>query len=396
MTKIGIISNKSSYKEYFSQQDPSFEVEMLTSYKTTHTIDLLFVDGRVIHPSELEDIREYHTDIPIFYQFYDMKSDLLTQNIKRICIAQQIEAIHERLTVSQVVEKIHRYIMQESFGEEKRIISFFGTHSGSGVSTTIFSIAQAIGRQIEGKVLVLSLNAWDPADYFHIYEGEYLNDLKVELKMGQLTSDRLIESVTEVDNFFHLAGNRDIKLQRYYTDEEIQHLLQVAKETFDVVLVDGGTHFDTANAIQSYVNSNIRFIITNQDDKGYRGYFPHIFQQLIEPSGGKKSDFLLIINQYRPEMQLINEKDLEDELEIQRISTIPDLEPLGAIAIRQKKSLYHLADIGYRKEIERIAKVIIAEAQLRVKETVDTIGQEKKQGILGKLFNRKSQEETIW
>ena len=51
---------------------------------------------------------------------------------------------------------------------------------------------------------------------------------------------------------------------------------------------------------------------------------------------------------------------------MQRIATLPDLEVLGSIAIRQKKLLYDLTEGKniYRKSLESISNLIISEAKL--------------------------------
>lgn len=390
--KIGIISNKSKYKELFNASEHECSAVMLKTTESYVPIDVFFLDGEQVTIDELATFREEVGNIPVFYKLHNIKSEIHTQNIKRICAAHKITPINEYYTMEQDVQEILQILTKVLGNGSKRVISFFGTHSGAGVSTTVFNVAHVIAKQVENRVLVLSLNAWDPADYFFTYQGSYLNDLKTDLKMKSLNAESLMEAVYEYNGFYHLAGNRDIKMQRYYTNEEIEHLISVAKECFDVILIDGGTHFDTANATQAFVSSNLKFIVTTQDDKGYRGYFPHTFQQLLEPAGGKRTDFMLIINQFKPDMSLISEKDLELELEISRIATIPDMDVLGSIAIRQKKLMYETADHTYRRSIHTIANAIISEAKL--KERVDVELDSERRRSLFPLFKRREKEEV--
>src|SRR5690606_31665031 len=142
--------------------------------------------------------------------------------------AYKVKVLSEYSTVDQVVDEIINQITNKDDYLSKRLVSFFGTHSGAGVSTTTLNLARSLSNKIEEKVLVLSLNSWDPSDYFYHYNGHYLNDLKVDLKTQNLTPARLSEAVSHQNGFYHLAGNRDIKMQRFYQPNEIEHLIKVA------------------------------------------------------------------------------------------------------------------------------------------------------------------------
>ncbi len=398
---IGVISYVSNYKELF-QSDENVEVALLADRvqkdQFNVPLNLLVLDGKVIPYTELAHVRDVYPNIPIYYKLHDVRSDILTKNIERVCAAHKVTPVNENYTTEQVVAELLETIGSEREYASKRVISIFGTHGGAGASTTVLNVADSISKRVQEKVLVLSLNAWDQSDYFYNYRGKYLNDLKVDLKTKSLTVPKLNEALHQHNNFYHLAGNRDIKLQRFYKADEINHLIEVAKEGFNLILIDGGTHFDTACAAQAYVSSNLRFLVTSQEEKGYRGYFPHVFQQLIEPVGGKKSDFLLVINKFQQNMSLISENDLEAELEMQRIATLPDMEIFGSVAIRQKKLLYEITEgSGYRKAIDNISNLIIKEAKLHEK-PIDYNPDEQPRRIFSIFGKKKGKEEgeKIW
>lgn len=391
---IGVVSRNHGYKKLFESYEqietaPIFE-KIKDDYNTNVSLSALLVDGELVQYTDLQKVREVFPDIEIFYKLHNVTSAISVKNIERVCASHKILAINEHLTPEQVTSEVVRIVSDHKGYASNRIVSFFGTHSGAGVSTTVLNLARNLSERIQGKVLVLSLNAWDPSDYFLDYRGQYLNDLKVDLKTRSLTETKLKEALFEYKGFYHLAGNRDIKLQRYYTNEEISHLIEVAKEIFEVILIDGGTHFDTACASQAFISSELKFIVTNQEDKGYRGYFPHVFQQLLEPTGTSKNDFMLVINKYQPNMSLISENDLEEELEMQKIALIPDLEVLGPIAIRQKKLLYDLTEgkTVYKKSLETISNLIISEAKLQEKKLQYESDRTSK-GIFGFLSKKK-------
>lgn len=376
---IVIISANSKFQTLFKKHDETQAVLLWdTVNRASIEIDAVLLDGKTFDLDDLKRIREQFPNIPVYYLPDTVKSDVITRNITRLCSAYRVKVINEYTTEEQVVEMIMNELTNKEDYMSKRIISFFGTHSGAGVTTTVLSLARALSMKVEERVLVLSLNSWDPADYFYNYKGQYLNDLKVDLKTHNLTPSRLSEAVYYYRSFYHLAGNRDIKMQRFYQTDEIEHLINVAKEVFDVLLIDGGTHFDTAPTVQAYLSSNLRFLITNQEEKGYRGYFPYVFQQLIEPSGGKSEDFMLIVNKFHPSNTLINEKSLEEELGMTRVATLPDMGEMGDMAAYQKNLLYDLGDPLYNENIDLIRNIIIAECRLTEKEMPEEERKEKK------------------
>lgn len=381
---IAVISRNSIYKEKFEKTSEIKTTLLFDSVKTaTIEVDAILLDGEIIYPDQFGSIREIYPTIPVFFKPRAVNSDIIMRDISRLCGAYKIKLINEFLTEAQTVEEIVNQITNKQDYLSKRIVSFFGTHSGAGVSTTVLNLARSLSQKADEKVLVLSLNSWDPSDYFYHYNGHYLNDLKVDLKTCNLTPARLSEAVAFNQGFYHLAGNRDIKMQRFYQPAEIEHLIKVAQQIFDVILIDAGTHFDTAPTVQTYLSSNLRFLVTNQEEKGYRGYFPYVFQQLIEPSGGKSNDFMLIVNRFQPANTMISEKLLEEELNMTKAATLPDMGDLGSMAAFQKKLLYDISgDSIYTKNLDMLSNLIISECKL----TERLIAQEEKKEKRG-LFS---------
>ena len=237
-----VISENPLYKETFAEIDGVSFVISQPIISDDIECHALFIDGEVVHVSDLSNIRAMYRDIPIFYRMANVQNTYLLQNIVITCNGHDITPVNEMLTLEQIKAFIEQTLFQTSKNQMKRIVSFFGTHSGAGVSTTILNVADLLAKRIEGRVLVLSLNPWDPSDYFLSYKGQYLNDLKIDLHTRSLTDKKFLSSVHQYPNsFYHLAGNRDIKQQRYFSSDEIDYLLEQAHALFDIVLVDGGS-----------------------------------------------------------------------------------------------------------------------------------------------------------
>lgn len=381
---IAIITRNSKYKELFDKQE---EVTICLVWdgvkEATIELSAIVLDGDLYDIHQLSNLRDKYPDTPVFYKPTSINSDVIMKTLTRLCAAHKVKMLSEYNTWEQTVQEILNQLTDRESFLSKRLIGFFGSHSGAGVSTTVLNVGRSLSKRVEEKVLVLSLNSWDPADYFYDYKGHYLNDLKIDLKTQNLSPARLQEAVSKHESFYHLAGNRDIKMQRFYQPHEIQHLIKVANEIFDVILIDAGTHFDTAPTIQSYLSSNLKFLVATQEEKGYRGYFPYVYQQLIEPIGGKSEDFMLVVNRFQPANTLITEKALEEELDMTRVVTIPDMGELGTIASAQKRLLYDSNESLYTKNIDLLSNIIISECRLKEKELPSDFSKDKRKGLMG-------------
>jgi Flp pilus assembly CpaE family ATPase len=323
----------------------------------------------VVDHRDLKDVRTLYPTESIYYFLNGLEEEASIKNIELVATGHNISPLANGLTTQQLVKEVMINEIGDNGNASNRIIGFFGSHSGSGVSTTTLNVARILGEMTKNSVAVLSLNTWDPSDYFLTYgDAGHLNDIRLDLKTHSLTPEKLRDSMRKYQYFYHLAGNRDIKLQRYYSTEELAHLIDIAKETFDVVLIDAGSHFDNAGYAQTYISSELKFFVTTQDEKGYRGYFSHVYDQLLKPLKRSSTEFILLINQFKQNYSLISEKDMQEELGMQLLTTIPDEDVNGLLALRQKKLLFDIGTEEYQRSIKIIANTIVKKANLLMKE----------------------------
>lgn len=365
--ELYLISDNGNLKDMLENIDAVTFVARMAKIEPEVDCKTIIVDGKVLPVSQLKELRSLYPTQRIFYRLTNIQSQIIQKNALTTCAAYQVSVLAEDLTDTQLIEEIEIELFKQEFKNNKRVVSFFGTHSGAGVSTTVFNVADLLAKRIEGRVLVLSLNPWDSADYFLKYNGKYLSDIKIDLKTKSLTNEILENAVFKYEaGFYHLAGNKDIKLQRFYSIEEIEYLIDCARSQFEVVLVDGGPHFDNACYAQAFRGSDLRFLVTTQEPKGYQGYWPHIFSQLLEPLGASKMDFMLILNRFSPENTLATEKDISEQLNIALLSTIPDEGLLGSSAITQRQLLNsNGATPEYADSLQTIVRSIIAQYKLK-------------------------------
>jgi MinD-like ATPase involved in chromosome partitioning or flagellar assembly len=384
--EIYTITDNKEYKSIFSSIEGITLAIQLPHLEGKIGCKAIYIDGRILPVKNLKDVRVLYPDIPVFYQSSNIQSQYLMQNVITTCLAHDIHHIHEDLTIEQVIYEVEQQLFRKGMKNVRRVVSMMGTHSGAGVSTTILNVADILAKRIEGKVIVLSLNPWDPSDYFLEYTGRYLNEIKIDLTTKNLSDEKFLDALHHYkDSFYHLAGNRDIKQQRYYSIEEIEYLIERARDLFDVVLIDAGPHFDNACYAQAYIGSDLRFLITTQEPKGYEGYFPHIFEQLLVPLGSKSTDFFLVINQLNLNNTLATEKDIVEVLKMTHLTSIPDEGVLGSSAITQKILLHENGPSReYIEMLLPIVRAIIGQYNLKQKD----IGEVVKKGMFN-MFKKK-------
>jgi len=311
------------------------------------TDDCIIISDEFLPYKDLQDLK-LNENQTAFYMIQSQYGQRLEKSIKILCDSKGIILIPPRLTVNQIVQIIRKNF-NESLFEKSNVVAFLSTVSNIGTTSTCLSVARSLEENTKAKVGVLLLNAWDHGTYQLSYKGEYLDDLKVKLH------NQVINSKEEFLSYFHmekenqlyfLGGNRYTKIERLYTKEEINYLINLSKKYFDVVLLDLGSHFDNALMVQGLHESDMRFLIVNQQPKTINR-FNLVYDEILYPLNYKKEDFLTVINQFKDKAQLSTPKSIANELDMLNITTIYEVdEPL--ISEIETKTLYDLQDSVYQ------------------------------------------------
>ncbi|HZH60510.1 MAG TPA: hypothetical protein VEY70_13230 [Metabacillus sp.] len=352
--KISLIATDDVLMSALSEH---FEVEFVPSIQNAKGEILIISDQHIPY----DELTSYQFDSfsYVFYMLSNQYKPSLEKVVKAICDSRDIQLIPTRLTVQQIVETILMAIQPKV--QSKNVVCFFSSISNSGTTSTTLSVAQVFQKFSDAKVGVLLLNAWDSGTDFIKYHGNYLDEVKSRLA-GQLfeNENEFLSQFHMVvqDRLYILAGNRDTRMERLYTKDEIYYLIQKAKETFDLVLIDAGCHFDNANLPQSLKESDLRFLIVNQQVKARRKFL-QFYQDILYPLGYQKDDFLMVINQYNDKPYYSSTKEIYAELNIPLITTIPYTR-YGLNAEMENTFLYDYDDYGYQEAIHILSKSIAA------------------------------------
>lgn len=345
-------------------------------------VNWILLDGELVKPVALRDFRVLFKDreTKIFYIQPEIKTQKLEKQLNNLAKMYDVTLIQEDITPRQIAHVMKKHLYDETLKINNRMFAFFGTHSGSGVTTTAFNTAKRLADRIKGDVIFLSLDSYDVGDYLRVYSGKYLDEIKSELQYGDLTEQELKDSVDKIsNNFYHLAGNRDLKLQGYYTGNEIDTLFEIVSKSFDAIIVDAGSHFDTAPVAQAFLQAGTKFLISTQEPKGYRGNYLRVLDQVVEPTGGDPTDFQLIVNKYSPNNALPKDSEIEADTGALRLITLPDE---GIDMVKTTKTGGFHVDVGsgaYKESIDELTNYIAKVANF----TLEGAQVKKRRGIFG-------------
>lgn len=271
-----------------------FQVENVDSIDLS-TADVFVVSDRLIHHNDLYNFLNKHNRV-VFYLVSNQLDPQLLKQIRTICDSLNIHVVQPRLTEEQITITIYETIYPESKGNKTNVVAVLSTIPNVGVTSSTLSIAAAIQSMTNAKIGVIGNNAWDDGiDQIDNYKGKYLDEIKTQLSNRMFDKDSFLTAFHKDDKmpFYYLAGNKNSKIERLFTVEEIDYLIELAKDTFDLVLVDAGSHFDNANVIQSLHHADLKLLIMNQQRKSIKK-FNQIYNHILQPLGYSRNEFLLV------------------------------------------------------------------------------------------------------
>lgn len=348
----------SSETEIINLMEKDKSIEELTVVDRVPNIsDVLVIDEKELSPEELVQVNlENH-----HYVFYRITNPNTSYaQIKALYGSRGIYILSEYLTGEQIIETVKETVNPHKRTSMDNVVTFFSTNSNIGTTSTTLSVGKALAEGSDLKVGVLLLNAWDAGTDTFEHDGNHLDDIKGRLSSQSIMTNEEFFSMFHMedkDRLYILAGNRNTKLERLYSKEEISYLIDKAKSHFDVVVIDAGSHFDNANIIQSLYQSDLRILMSNQQVKTQRR-FQQLYKDVLNPLGfSATNDFLMVLNNYSDEAYLNDSKIIQRESGVRNLTHIPH-NPNGMIAEMEKHILYTYNEPAYREAIRIIAFAI--------------------------------------
>ncbi|MHB9093934.1 MAG: P-loop NTPase family protein [Eubacteriales bacterium] len=345
--------------------------------------DVMILSDRIVSFEMLSELRQSMPYLSMFFMVSDSSDYRRFQKVETMCHAHDIYIVYPKQTQDQIISFIKGVLKPGEDIQKNQVVTFVGAQSKVGLTSTVLAAATRLGMTTDAKIGVLGLNSWNPGTVFlKNYSGIYLDEIKTLLSNKMLASSQLMKDMYQHNHFFYLAGNRDIKKRLHYSIKDIHYLIEQAKKIYDMVLIDAGCNFDDALCIQGLLNTDSKFLVTNQQLSGLEAWNT-AFEQVLEPVGFIKSDFLMIVNQYKRQPQFPDIKQLAHDYGVPCLRHIVHVGDLGLIVEANQNLIVEYDEPEYITDIDFIAKALVKTYRLRVKEQTPV----KRLGFMQKIFS---------
>ncbi len=186
-------------------------------------------------------------------------------------------------------------------GKQVPIIAFVGTTPNIGTTVTALAAACRISQECGQSVGYLCLNL--KSSKIHRYVGvdspsATLDSLRPELKTDSLHQDKLLRSMhmaRGTSNLRILFGNTMRDQAEYFTVDEMNHLLDVAQQAFDVVITDVSAYWDNAATLCALRRADSRIVVTTSALSHFQEDAQRWLKQLSPVFGIASGDYESII-----------------------------------------------------------------------------------------------------
>lgn len=355
--KVAIIGTSTKLKNLFDrllQFNEYVSVENFDELKKEKKIRYVFSERGDLVAADLNQIRLNFPDVKIL-----ILSKTEDQFFEKTCLVHDILYLNESMGEMKCVELIQKkWFNQVQKNEYHNVIAIHGTHRSTGVTQTALSLGHVIGG-LGLKTLVIGLNPFSPGEYPSV-TGTYSFETIYELVENQVINDgeTLLPYLSDLDYFKYLIGNRDFYKALTFQPEPIQRLIDIAKEYFNIVILDVGAFYDSFMAKVALESSNTHVLISTQEHQATEEYIRWKNQILSLFDCTPKSHYQ-VVNKYASKA-IIQSKQLESTLQIPVLTEIPHF-PESADAIMTEGILYFADYKPYYRAIDGLARALVGE-----------------------------------
>jgi MinD-like ATPase involved in chromosome partitioning or flagellar assembly len=287
----------------------------------------------------LETLRERQRKAKLLMLLSNRHHGAINEQYMKLCLAHDCAWVPPGRTVKSICEEVRRHIDAEcdtsGSGTRRKIVLFLGSTPNIGTTVLAFGTAWRLAATTDHRVGYLCLNL--KSSKLHRYVGHdtdvpSLDRLRAELKSGYLRQERLLhycEQVKDNPNLHVLYGNMLREQAEFFTSEEIEHLLETARSTFDVCIVDVNAYWDNAATLCGILRSDSRMLVTTGDIGHFQEDINRWLHSLGTVFGILPQSFDLILTQC----------DKEDQGQV------------GARDIRRETRMHVAAEVAYLPEL---------------------------------------------
>lgn len=239
----------------------------------------------------------------------------------------------------------------------QNIVCFFGADSKVGVSMISQSMAEAVSDKFpDKKILLINLSGYPGNNYSCMTFQFSLDDIRIHLQSNVLTEEELINVCAKKDNLYILKGTKLLKERRRFSPEHIERLLLIAKEAFDLVIINGGCQADSGISLGAVLHSDIKILVSTQQHGTYLSYqlMEDIFYEL-----SVKFD-LLLINKYLYSVSrfISSESDMKTYYGISDMAILP-MSEFGWQAEKEAITLTNFGEKDFKQGVSNLINEIL-------------------------------------
>jgi septum formation inhibitor-activating ATPase MinD len=156
-------------------------------------------------------------------------------------------------------------------------------------------------RAPEKKILLVDLNLKSPEirDQLHLTSDKGYPLIQADCDSGTLEPSALLKACDHlkgIDNLYILTGIQRREWAEKITMEEVEHLLAIARNSFDMVFVDVHTYPDQAATLKCVKVADERLVVVQPIITSYQSSWNDWFNSVWQHYGLTESDFQLVMN----------------------------------------------------------------------------------------------------
>ncbi|MGO4695524.1 CpaE family protein [Paenibacillus sp. 2TAB26] len=260
------------------------------------------------HPWEwLGNIKNLVSDKTKIIVILSINTDSLYRELfNRICLELEITLVQGALTNQDIVDEINGRVFNNKRTVDSniagRLTTFIAASPKDGATTVAISTSICLAQRLPGqKVLLLDLNLKSPEvrDHLLITTDKGYPLIQADCDSGTLEQNTLLKACDQIkgiENLYILTGLQRREYAEKISVDEIEHLLTVAKATFDYVIADVHTFPDQAATVKCVKNADDRVVVVQSVITSYQSTWNDWFNSVWQHYGLKESDFHLALN----------------------------------------------------------------------------------------------------
>ncbi|MBR3756216.1 MAG: hypothetical protein IKK48_03810 [Firmicutes bacterium] len=203
----------------------------------------------------------------------------------------------------------------------EKVVGFFGGDHQTGTTMIAWSFAERLS-ETGRRVLLLFCSGSNDQSFIAGENGQSIDNLKAALRSGRVEREDLFQCLEKRKGLWILPGTKNSLAAGYFLENTLQILLEGVDDTFDIVVVDGGSDLRLGLTISALNVCCYRYFVVTQQAKCIHRYLQKR-EYLLGPFG---LDGQVILNQYRKDPSLLLRKDVCRILGLEKVTVVPFVE----------------------------------------------------------------------